>query len=248
MSMTLMVKAMSMKIGNPLRKLVLIKLADNANDKGECWPSYGHIADQCEIGKSTVRKHIKDLENMGMLKIENRKGPKGNTSNLYYLTLHPIAPDSTPYATSKHTPVAPDSTRTSQLETVNESITETKGAIDYSGFCFTDEQLSEAKRIRKQNKGGPLTQRVVNGLAKEFKLAAKAGMTPDDILTEWEMRSWKSFKAEWCKPKAYGPAGKLDNTISTLQNINLTNENERLQNEQREQVQAIPSNAGGCLQ
>jgi hypothetical protein len=34
------------KVGNSLRKLVLIKLADNANDKGECWPSYQHIADQ----------------------------------------------------------------------------------------------------------------------------------------------------------------------------------------------------------
>ncbi|ECG5516286.1 helix-turn-helix domain-containing protein, partial [Salmonella enterica subsp. enterica] len=45
MSMNLMAKAMSIKVGNPLRKLVLIKLADNANDEGECWPSYQHIAD-----------------------------------------------------------------------------------------------------------------------------------------------------------------------------------------------------------
>ena len=30
MSMLLMAKAMSIKVGNPLRKLVLIKLADNA--------------------------------------------------------------------------------------------------------------------------------------------------------------------------------------------------------------------------
>lgn len=36
MSMTLMAQAMSIKVGNPIRKLVLIKLADNANDKGEC--------------------------------------------------------------------------------------------------------------------------------------------------------------------------------------------------------------------
>ncbi|MCL7679870.1 helix-turn-helix domain-containing protein, partial [Klebsiella pneumoniae] len=44
MSMTLMAKAMAIKTGNPIRKLVLIKLADNANDFGECWPSYKHIA------------------------------------------------------------------------------------------------------------------------------------------------------------------------------------------------------------
>nr|WP_229380922.1 helix-turn-helix domain-containing protein [Shewanella psychropiezotolerans] len=93
MSMELMVKAMKAKVGNPLRKLVLIKLADNASDTGECWPSYQHIADQCEIGKSTVRKHIKELEGAGFLTIINRKGPKGNSSNIYILTLcHQVAP------------------------------------------------------------------------------------------------------------------------------------------------------------
>ena len=38
MSMELMVKAMKTKVGNPLRKLVLIKLADNANRIGDTTP------------------------------------------------------------------------------------------------------------------------------------------------------------------------------------------------------------------
>ena len=88
MSMTLMVRAMNLKIGNPLRKLVLIKLADNANDKGECWPSYQHIADQCEISKSSVKTHIKALVEIGILSYQHREGPKGNTSNMYQLSLN----------------------------------------------------------------------------------------------------------------------------------------------------------------
>ncbi|MEL4241166.1 helix-turn-helix domain-containing protein [Shewanella xiamenensis] len=87
MSMELMVLAMKVKVGNPLRKLVLIKLADNASDSGECWPSYQYIAEQCEIGNSTVRKHIKDLADDGLLTIKARKGPKGNDSNVYKLHL-----------------------------------------------------------------------------------------------------------------------------------------------------------------
>ena len=88
MSMELMVKAMKTKVGNPLRKLVLIKLADNASDKGECWPSYQHIADQCEISKRSVMNHINTLCGAGLLRKEIRKGgPKGNSSNVYYLTL-----------------------------------------------------------------------------------------------------------------------------------------------------------------
>ncbi|WP_098027794.1 helix-turn-helix domain-containing protein [Escherichia coli] len=87
MSMNLMAKAMNIKVGNPLRKLVLIKLADNANDNGECWPSYQHVADQCEVSRSTVKSHIRALEEMGILKREFRRKGELNQSNVFYLTL-----------------------------------------------------------------------------------------------------------------------------------------------------------------
>ncbi|OQR52984.1 replication protein [Klebsiella oxytoca] len=124
--MSLMAKAMGVKVGNSLRKLVLIKLADNANDKGECWPSYQHIADQCECSKSAVRNHIDALEDMGLIKRENRVGVNngnGNTSNVYYLNLDvtPMPPKSTgvcheiasPMPSDGTPPMPPDGTRTS---------------------------------------------------------------------------------------------------------------------------------------
>lgn len=93
MSMGLMVAAMKIRVGNPLRKLVLIKLADNASDLGECWPSYQHIADQCEISRRSVMNHITALCEAGLLRKEIRKGgPKGNSSNVYFLTLDGGAP------------------------------------------------------------------------------------------------------------------------------------------------------------
>ncbi|MBF8732831.1 helix-turn-helix domain-containing protein [Pseudomonas guariconensis] len=134
MSMELMVKAMKTKVGNPLRKLVLIKLADNASDQGECWPSYQHIADQCEIDRSTVRKHIKHLEAQGLVRIENREGPKGNSTNLYYLTLRnpvgqnstPVGPESTGVGPQPTGGVGPESTRTSHsFEPVTEPVEQT---------------------------------------------------------------------------------------------------------------------------
>ncbi|WP_265495104.1 helix-turn-helix domain-containing protein [Providencia heimbachae] len=151
MSMTLMAKAMSIKVGNPLRKLVLIKLADNANDKGECWPSYQHIADHCECSKSAVRSHIEALIDMGFLVKENRLGVnngKGNTSNIYYLDLSnpmpsestapmspkniaisngdsPMPPKSIAIASDDRPPMPSDGTRTSHsFEPVNEPIME----------------------------------------------------------------------------------------------------------------------------
>lgn len=128
-----MARAMAIKTGNPIRKLVLIKLADNANDNGECWPSYQHIADHCECSRSAVRSHIDALIGMGVLTKENRMGinnGKGNTSNVYYLNLdNPMPPKSTAPVPSKitgmpleNTPPMPcGGTRTSHsFEPVNE--------------------------------------------------------------------------------------------------------------------------------
>ncbi len=92
MSMLLMVKAMNIKVGNPLRKLVLIKLADNASDTGECWPSHQHIADQCEISRRSVISHIDALCAAGLLVKEARRGPNGKRSNVYMLTLNGESP------------------------------------------------------------------------------------------------------------------------------------------------------------
>lgn len=72
--------------------------------------------------------------------------------------------------------------------------------IDFSPLRMTTEQVEEVKRIRRKNKCGAITQRVVNTLAKEFELAAKKGWGPEDILSEWELRGWKGFKAEWVTP------------------------------------------------
>ena len=85
MSMILMAQAMKLKIGNSARKFVLIKLADNANDKGECWPSYQHIADHCELGRSTVKAHIDALVDSGFVSKFERNN--GKSSNKYVLTL-----------------------------------------------------------------------------------------------------------------------------------------------------------------
>ena len=113
MSMTLMAKAMVIKTGNPIRKLVLIKLADNANDSGECWPSYKHIADHCECSKSAVRDHIDALISMGLLVKENRPGVKngkGNASNLYCMKLdNHMPPKSIAPMPSESTGMPPES-------------------------------------------------------------------------------------------------------------------------------------------
>ncbi|WP_099803113.1 helix-turn-helix domain-containing protein [Pasteurella multocida] len=74
-------------------KLVLLRLADSANDEtGECWPSLKHIQDKCNIkSKNTIRRALEVLEQLGLLVVIKRKlSAKQNTSNLYRLNIKKI--------------------------------------------------------------------------------------------------------------------------------------------------------------
>lgn len=78
---------MNCEVGNPARKLVLLKLADNANDDGVCFPSYQYIADKCEMSKRSAISHIDDLIKMGFVSKKARKNKDGSSTNLYLLHL-----------------------------------------------------------------------------------------------------------------------------------------------------------------
>ncbi|CAM3980964.1 helix-turn-helix domain-containing protein [Arcobacter cloacae] len=85
------VKAISLAFDTKLSgnvKLVLLALADCANDNMQCFPSYSHISKKASISISTTKRIVKKLESMQIIKKENRykKGKRQQTSNIYTLT------------------------------------------------------------------------------------------------------------------------------------------------------------------
>ena len=78
---------METSVGSATKKLILIKLADNANDKGECYPSLTTIARHCELSRRAVILNLNNLVKDGFITKSERKTSNGNTSNLYTLTL-----------------------------------------------------------------------------------------------------------------------------------------------------------------
>lgn len=60
-------------------KLVLLALADNANDAGECWPSISTIARKCSLSERSVIRAIGSLEKASYIMRRRRQ----DTSNLY---------------------------------------------------------------------------------------------------------------------------------------------------------------------
>lgn len=101
------------------------------------------------------------------------------------------------------------------------SVKPTNPPVDFSVFKMTPEQIEDVKRIRKANKGGKITQRVADSLAKEFSKAWEMGWSSDELLTEWECRGWKAFKAEWIKPKRTVAMhdSRTQSNIASLQNM-----------------------------
>jgi DNA-binding transcriptional ArsR family regulator len=78
--------------GSPVAKLILVKLADNANEDGVCWPSVGLIVRHTGLSERAVRKHLGHLARLGLISVEAEIGSKGQRSNRYQLNVPPPAP------------------------------------------------------------------------------------------------------------------------------------------------------------
>ncbi|WP_051862263.1 helix-turn-helix domain-containing protein [Ferrovum myxofaciens] len=70
------------------RKMVLLALADNANDQGECYPSISMIGSKCSLKERAVYDCLKQLEVDGFLMRLSRSG----RSSVYRITAPPNWP------------------------------------------------------------------------------------------------------------------------------------------------------------
>ena len=191
MSMRLMVQAMNCEVGNPARKLVLLKLADNANDDGICFPSYQYIADKCEMTRRSAISHIEYLIKMGLVSKKERKNKDGSISNLYFLHLEQGSEN---FALGGSENISP---RTSHsLEPVNEP----KKTTQKSEYEMLLEQFGISGQLAKdfithrKAKKAPITETVMNGFLRE---ANKAELSVAESVAISIERNWQGFKATW---------------------------------------------------
>lgn len=199
-------------------KLALLQLADNSDDNGFSYYSISKMSTKCGMSERTFMRKIADLEELNILTVERR----ANRPSLYTLigdemgvTLCHLqktqVTESHPEVTESHllgdreSPLGVTESHPILTVTPNNNPKRdpnNKDLVDFSIFQMSEYELSELKRIRKSNKGGKITQRVANELAKQFFQAAEMGYSFDESLTEWETRGWKSFKSEWLNAKA----------------------------------------------
>lgn len=205
MSMRLMVQAMNCEVGNPARKLVLLKLADNANDDGICFPSYQYIADKCEMTRRSAISHIEYLIKMGLVSKKERKNKDGSISNLYFLHLEQgsenfalggenISLGSENFAPGGSENISP---RTSHsLEPVNEpkkTTQKSESEILLERFGITG-QLAKDFIAHRKTKRGAISETQLSRLQKQ---ADKAGISICEAVEICIERNWQGFNASW---------------------------------------------------
>jgi DNA replication protein DnaD len=223
MSFTMMAKAKPIKTGNSGRKLVLMMLADIADDTGRCFPSYQHIADVCEMSRRSVITHISKLVEANLLNVTHRKskGEMLNSSNIYQLTLNQeekaeensgenFALPSEMVALPSENSALGGSENSAPI-TYHSSYPINEPIKENINFQFlTADEFNELTKIRIENhkakkaKAPVMTQRIANTLVNQISLAIDNGFTVDDVLNEFATRGWLAIKAEWMPAKEAG--------------------------------------------
>lgn len=89
MSMRLIVDVINTQVNDAVAKLVLIMLADranndNADEQWQCWPSVDRIGLDASLSRATVQRKLRYLEQHGFI----RTIPRKHTSSMYIITIH----------------------------------------------------------------------------------------------------------------------------------------------------------------
>ena len=88
MSFEAMAWAVKQKV-KPMQKLVLLMLANRHNgDSGQCNPSHSKLAEDCNMSISGVKKAIKELSDLGLLRIRTSSKDGVSLPNQYFLNTH----------------------------------------------------------------------------------------------------------------------------------------------------------------
>jgi hypothetical protein len=128
MSITATSYVLNHRFGSSTRKLIMIGIADFANDSGEAWPSIDTLAQRAECSRRTVQESIRQLEKDGDLQIRPNAGQNGcHRYRIIFRKTEPIYTPKNPSETDRAKSAPPQS-----FEQVQNSDAQTaKGGADH---------------------------------------------------------------------------------------------------------------------
>jgi Helix-turn-helix domain len=177
------------------QKIVLLALADSANDEGHCWPSMRSLCAKTSKSERTVQGVIKDLCEAEHL---TRREVPGKGCNY---TVHPRK-DCTPAEIAPTPAEIAGHPRSGCGQTVIEPSKNRKSNARERACTKPDDVSAPVWRdvlaLRDKLKA-PLTPTALDGIRREADLA---GWPLEAALSEMAARGWRGFKADWVKDSA----------------------------------------------
>lgn len=183
-------------------KLVMLSLADQANDEGVCWPSLGNISRRTGMSERSVQRHLQELEAAGHLHRQERTG----SSNIF--VLHPrqsVTPDNlSPPSPCHPTPVT--------VSPINVTETSTSTSKSAKGSRWKRVQNFPSLWLTWAQEETQWSAITVHRVSDEFQdywcAKAGAGATKADWQATWRMWIRREGKGNATSKRTGGQGGR----------------------------------------
>lgn len=188
-------------------RLVMLALADYANDEGECWPSIAGICRKSALKERGVQGILRRLEAAGWLEIETGGGRRN--CNLYRLKV-PEAQDETqqsarpaaaaPQHSVAHTPQGRDQKTAGDAPEPSDSPkkpSKPDPVFDLLAPLAQSGAVRSFLAYRRQHRAKGLSVTGAKRLAAALELIQDQGGDPSEALALAEERGWASVQADW---------------------------------------------------
>lgn len=222
--------------------LVLLALADFADEEGNCFPSIAVLAYKSRMSTRSVKRHISDLTNDGVIRVVKKGVGRGNRSvyRIKFDSFPPRAPlkkvtnevsDDEENGDKHDTEMVTScpemvTDATSHIENhqgtiIESSESRTRKPID---ILIADGSLSrerakdwiEHRRLKK----APLGERAAKLCALELRKLEAKGVRPDDAVDVAIEAGWQAVKFDWVLNRVNGrgpaPANDVDKSARRL--------------------------------
>ena len=204
--------------------VVLVLLADMANDENDCWPSVSFIEEKTRVTRKTVFKVLESLANMGLI----IRKPQPGLITHYLLnvgaTRSNFATSSKKGTSSKKTPTpvvilprgSGNFTTTPVVNLPPEPIKNLNITSNNEPEIYTPPKTKRQKQVfekpndvsqelfdrivqhRKDIKKPFKSQDGVNGILKQMRLAKEqSGNSLEEIVDFWAEQEWQGFRSDW---------------------------------------------------
>jgi len=180
-------------------KLVLLSLADRANEEHEAWPSIDRLSADCCMKRATVISAIERPSEKGGIERRKRFGGSAVYTLVGVESRHDKTGISAETGTSAKTGTVSSAENGTTVVPKTAPEPKTKPNKNLTTVMVADfpdlptDVAAEFLAYRKRQKA-ELTPTAWRRMANEIR---RSGWSAEDALAETMLRSWRGFKAEW---------------------------------------------------